>query len=475
MTQGQSTHRIDAANISIHLNDHSADVDTAELRRWTVQVLLEEFDAIATEFCPADRWYVLPELSIDVEMPGEEFLHYAPSSRSALRSAFRRRILEQIGTSDGQPQIEYFTGIVLEYLESGTLPSSRRGARLQEALMFFMEHISAMDQGQEARIFETLKRADAYVRLLRHVGDAPLFELLCLRSGVSPDVWRRIVRALPQVLRSHPAVFRAIGNDDVLRMIFAVLPEEKTEPMASVQHILRRLLAALRIEGPTYNDGASAIVVDHEVMSDIAEALSTAGVPTNIETVEERLSLSPAEITMAGSERTTHPSVVASAALHIANAGVVLLAPFLKSFLASVDGLDQDGTLTSPGRVPVLLHYLATGERSAQEWQLTLPKILAGLDVKDICDTELFITEEEVLNATELLHSVIGLWDKLQGTSISGLRETFLSRQGTLALPSAPWRLRVEEETVDILLQFVPWPFHTIRLPWMRGILLVDW
>jgi hypothetical protein len=475
MTQDQTAHSIDKAEINVHLNDYPANVDTDELRRWTVRVLLEEFDAVVTEICPPDRWYALHSLSIDVELPGEDFLNSGPSLRSALRAAFRMRIRENIESGGGQSEAEYFTNIVLEYLASGNMPSARRATRLHAALTLFIENLVTMDRVRQTRIFEMLRRADVFTRFLRHAGTVPLFELLSLRSGDSPDIWRRVVRALPQVLQRHPTRFRLAGHDDVLRLMFAVLPVVETAGTDSFRNILRRLLAALRIDSHAQHETAAPFPVDPGVMADLAEALSSAGVATDTETAAVLFSLTPAEISSGAGGSTTHPPVTPPSPLHVASAGIVLLAPFLKSFLAAVDGLNPDGSLVTPERVPLLLHYLATGERSAEEWQLTLPKLLAGLDVSDICDTELYLTEEEVLQATELLHSVISLWNKLQGTSIEGLRETFLKRQGTLS-PQAPhWRLRVQEETVDILLQFVPWPFHTIRLPWMRGILLVDW
>ncbi|HLO95924.1 MAG TPA: contractile injection system tape measure protein, partial [Burkholderiaceae bacterium] len=66
-------------------------------------------------------------------------------------------------------------------------------------------------------------------------------------------------------------------------------------------------------------------------------------------------------------------------------------------------------------------------------------------------------------------------------TSVAGLREAFLQRQGRLAKDKpradAPpaWRLRVEKRGLDVLLDRLPWGFSTVRLPWMEGVLHVEW
>ncbi|MCZ7558491.1 MAG: contractile injection system tape measure protein [Bacteroidia bacterium] len=473
MTAARNTHRIDSANVSVHLNDVVQDVDSEALRRWTIQVLLEELDVAATDLCPPDQWYVLPTFSVVIDIHGEDFLRDAPSLRMLLRDALRTRLLEQLDSAGGRSEIVYYSAIVLEYLATGTLSAARRGTRLHTALNFFIEHLSAMDQGQHASVIEVLRQPDAYTRFLRHIGNAPLYELLHLYSGGSPELWRLVVRALPPVLRKHPSVFRMAEHDEILRYIFAVLSGMETPQTAGMQEILRRVLAMLRSD--RRDAGKYVPVVSYEVMADMAEALSAAGLAADSETVAVLFSLSPAEVSSPDDEIAPRPGDLPPSPLLIENAGIVLLAPFLQTFLASVDGLDHRGNLRAPERLPIFLHYLATGERVAEEWQLTVHKILAGLDTNALCDTELLISEEEVLLTSDLLHSVIGLWDKLQGTSIAGLRETFLQRPGTLSPQSPHWRLRVHEEAVDILLQFVPWPFHTVRLPWMNGILLVDW
>jgi hypothetical protein len=66
-------------------------------------------------------------------------------------------------------------------------------------------------------------------------------------------------------------------------------------------------------------------------------------------------------------------------------------------------------------------------------------------------------------------------------TSVAGLRESFLQREGRLQQDKTPagepprWRLRVHTRGIDVLLDRLPWSFQTIRLPWMQGALHVEW
>ena len=83
-------------------------------------------------------------------------------------------------------------------------------------------------------------------------------------------------------------------------------------------------------------------------------------------------------------------------------------------------------------RAIYLLQYLATGRWDAPEHALTLNKLLCGMPLSD---SPLFVSppgDDELDLARELLAVVTQRWGKLKNTSIDGLRETFLQREGRL-------------------------------------------
>lgn len=159
------------------------------------------------------------------------------------------------------------------------------------------------------------------------------------------------------------------------------------------------------------------------------------------------------------------------------NCGIVILNPFFKRYFEDL-GLVNEGEFISEaarGRAVLLLHYLATGETTAAEFDLALQKVLCGYPADETLETSVKLTKREKSESEKLLKAVIGYWEPLKNTSIAGLRGTFLCRTGNLELKESGWLLKIEQKTVDILLGKLPWGFSTIRLRWMKKMLSVDW
>ena len=74
-----------------------------------------------------------------------------------------------------------------------------------------------------------------------------------------------------------------------------------------------------------------------------------------------------------------------------------------------------------------------------------------------------------------MLRAALGHWKALKGTSVDGLRLSFLQRCGALRDTSAGWRVQLESESFDILLARLPWSVATVKLPWMTRPLFTDW
>ena len=74
-----------------------------------------------------------------------------------------------------------------------------------------------------------------------------------------------------------------------------------------------------------------------------------------------------------------------------------------------------------------------------------------------------------------LLHMVTQRWDKLKHTSVAGLRESFLLRDGLLRDHDDRLTLSVSPRAYDMLLDSLPWRLAMIKLPWMPRVLWVHW
>jgi hypothetical protein len=161
--------------------------------------------------------------------------------------------------------------------------------------------------------------------------------------------------------------------------------------------------------------------------------------------------------------------------IHIPNAGVTLLAPFLTMLFERVD-VSAKTELKDPATALVLLHFLATGEAGPADFQLPLAKVLCGLPLEKAISLPVTLPESIQAEGRQLIESVIGHWAILKNTSVEGLRESFLQRPGKLTLTARKdWLLQVEQKSYDMLLQHLPWSFSLIRLPWMKRALRTEW
>lgn len=160
--------------------------------------------------------------------------------------------------------------------------------------------------------------------------------------------------------------------------------------------------------------------------------------------------------------------------IFIDNAGAVIITPFLNS-LFSRAGLLNGSNINDGNSALMLLHYCVTGNTTAAEFELFFPKILCGISVEKVVETDRLLSEKQLAEADEMLTAVIDYWSVIKNTSMSGLRESFLKRNGKLSLVDDTWLLQVEQKPFDMLLQQLPWSISLIKLPWMKSLLKTEW
>ncbi|KAA3438748.1 contractile injection system tape measure protein [Rufibacter hautae] len=161
--------------------------------------------------------------------------------------------------------------------------------------------------------------------------------------------------------------------------------------------------------------------------------------------------------------------------LYLQNAGLVLLAPFLETYLGT-GGLVADHQLRDPSAAVHWLQYLVTGQDRTTEPELLLNKILCGVPLDTPVPAQVRLTSVCEKEAENVLRAVIRYWAVLKNTSPTGLRESFLQRDGRLTRkPDGDWLLQVEQKSYDMLLESLPWSYSLVKLPWMPQALWVDW
>lgn len=166
-----------------------------------------------------------------------------------------------------------------------------------------------------------------------------------------------------------------------------------------------------------------------------------------------------------------------SSEIYIKNAGLVMLAPYLMRYFKFLEMLDEK-EFKSPDmaeRAVLLLQYLASTQSKAEESDLVLNKILAGLPLDEPIETAIEMTEKEIDISEKLLQGIIQNWGALGKTKNDNLRASFLLREGKLLNTSKSWKLTIPNNTLDILLNKLPWSFKLVRLPWMEKPIEVEW
>lgn len=166
------------------------------------------------------------------------------------------------------------------------------------------------------------------------------------------------------------------------------------------------------------------------------------------------------------------------ASILIENAGLVLLYPYFKNLFNSLQLLNgkEFKDEISLHKAVVYLHYLVYNEMPEDECALALNKILCGATPETIIlFNEISFTDEELGWSDTLKSMAIQHWTKLGSTTVQGLTETFLKRDGSLIFRANNYHVHVERKGFDVLLDTIPWPLSIIRLPWNNYLISLNW
>lgn len=179
-------------------------------------------------------------------------------------------------------------------------------------------------------------------------------------------------------------------------------------------------------------------------------------------------------------------------ALVIQNAGLVILFPFISTFLTRTGHLENKKFVSEAARAEaaVLLQLLVWGKSGAEnpdsdtadpfeEPQLLLNKLLTGLPpdtplpaLHQFDEVQLQTYSEEADKAVE---HAIKSWELLKRSSVPSFRKMFLQHAGKLSPGADGWELFIERDSFDVLIDKLPWPISIIRYPWSEKVIYVTW
>lgn len=248
----------------------------------------------------------------------------------------------------------------------------------------------------------------------------------------------------------------------------------------ATQALQQRAGRLLRWLGQTVQEPAAALA---EHWRRLTRALFVDGRPATADALRDAYQEAPARTPPEPAPRPAPPAATERDPIWVDDAGQVLLGAYAERLFKHLDLLDQGKFRdeTARARAVQCLQRLCHGEQARDECDTVLSRLLCGADPATLLPQVPPLPPETEALLEQLLQSVIAHWKALGRTSVAGLRETFLQRRGRLMKErprsDAPpaWRLRVEKRGLDVLLDRLPWGFSTIRLPWMEGVLHVEW
>lgn len=492
--------------------------------RW--EDILPELERGFAEIDDGQSWLRIPRLEITLRYGNADSLadELPELLRAALRDTLQRNGLAQARIQAGSPDVgiipagassdpvaaetamhaenvdEY--GLLLDYLESGRLPwyLTPDAAALQRLARTAAEH--------SQRLYaDLLRRGGAYryfraCRLLAIEQVERLLELhLEAARATTPAETTAIIQLARRLLRDNgnaSADYRGLmlvawllarlrDPDEAVTSTQTPLTEEhkislaewravagpqsarRRKPTALLPVCLAPLVQAAVLDEWEYQPAPATIQKDAiRPMNAQGPLKISAGVAAVSRQQEARIEDTHEDKRTDAPERTQT----------VMFAGIVLLHPYLPRFLKACGIEAEEGALPAAtrGRAAALLHYLVTGNDEPEEFQLELLKILLGMAPGDPLPVAAGILNDgDKAEADTLLQSLLGHWNALKNTSPEGLRASFLNRGGYLKRTDAGWLLTVERCGYDVLLDYFPFSFSMVRLPWMREPIHVHW
>lgn len=463
------SHLIDRANVEINVDFYGQDVFRTDMwKAWTVERLLGTVEVLCEELSPPDKVIKINQLDIDIDIHGIDPDSPIPQN---LVDAIRRNIDDKISESLINPESfefsdRYDDNIIINYIRNGFLSQAFSISEWDLLVGNFIKKLRANKDLTKEVILIT-RSTQAFLRFFRLMQFDDLNSLIISITGDYSFPLK--INILVEFMNSNRKYFRQTNKIEIAQVALLGRIEQDLTLDGILIYLLESTLLS-EIDGITLE----RFVNQHLELRRLFDREQTLHEFAASRTIPQEEIYGTDE---AGTDKIIqHPESEHISASFIANnAGIVLMSPFLLSFLKELNQLNDENKLVDPERTVMLLHYLATGRTHSAEWELAFMKLICGIPISNNCAIEIDPADNEIAECNKLLENVIGHWSKLGRASIEGLRETFLSRSGRLSESDNSWRLTFAERAEDILLRYIPWSYSTLFMPWMKKPVLTEW
>lgn len=454
-----------------------------EVHDWCTNILLPEIDQQLDLLVPRSEYLVIDKLEIDALINKKD---WKQELRYILLHQFAEKIREQkfahVQTNQSSNAVQRRTDdLVLFYLDKGYLPWWSVTIVKENFAETFNEWLNEDKQeGRAKRIVEQLTKMDfakLQQRLLAAVPTDLFFQFAAGLFNNHKETLARtdyffkytlanVAKAKQQIIVQKLSSFifisllenNMIDEDELLHVFFAEIQKQ-----GLVRKITAQPADSNKMEQPVLLARWQKIVIATEKLK-----------PTKLKEAKKSGDKSITKNDDRNLNKVKMNTTTDEAGIFINNAGLVILGPYIPLLFTKLS-LSKDGELLNPDLAVCLLQYMVTSQEHFAEHELVLPKLLCGMDLEELTDTNQKITAEHKKEIDEMLQAVVGHWEAIKSTSVQGFRESFLLRSGKLVFAEDEMRLKVERKAYDILLDRIPWNISMIKLPWMPELLRTEW
>ena len=444
--------------------------------------IIEAVDVICSKYVSEEEWLRIDKLEINLG-------HFTPHAfdvnfPALFKNKFEKELKQKLsGISPAQKKasLQISKAELFQYfLRNGTLPSWADGAEvnLDEISVDILLH---QPEGMSRFFYKNRFRANVWKRVAFQLNEeakaliVSLIEELKNAKAVFKTLLQEVMLSIKEKTGRAPAGYDMPIDDIIIKNAHAIFqhPEDKAKLWSIAEENAENIFtkhAALALQ---IIQDQKALLANQE---NNESKYNSQGSKPQWETGIEAFPLGHVldnEIIYSGSAEENSKEE----RYFVKHSGIVLLALFLKPFFINLGLLDNTEWKNKEAQHKAihLLKYLSTGQQKIPEYNLTLEKIICGVAIDEPIPINVVLSDVEMKEAEMLLGSVIEHWKALKNTSVNGLREGFVKRDGSLKKQENGWLLQVERKTLDVLIDSIPWGYSTIIFPWNPYHLFVEW
>ena len=360
--------------------------------------------------------------------------------------------------------------LVFYILRNGHLPWWADFDQKVNVKTFFKQFIQKRVDKQIIRLKDELTNPVFRKRLIQYLPEKELIECIniLLPSYISSS------REIIETAKTSPAFKAAF-----FELIFELPYQKVSSHIQEISETILELLSDNQISPKTINP--EVLPVAKDIVSQLKD------LQLSLEKTKSRKPTDSRERTEQKKKRAKRDRAAQSDnlddeienSIEVNHAGLVLILSFLPFFFENI-GIAANKSFHSTAeqhQAVYLLHYIASGDLELpEEHELFFEKLICGIEVDEVLIPFTGFNQNHLDEVGEMLASVIENWKALKSSSAQTLQSAFLQRPGYLILrDDGAWSLHIERQTIDILLDKIPWTISIAKLPFSGMMIYTEW